>query len=567
MEIIRKDVLVIGGGCAGMQAVISAQQQGASIVHVLKRTPSHSGSSAYTVTEASGYGMGDGYRDPADSPDVHFQDIMLASRSMADPRLARILADAAPRTKNWLESIGVAFEKEGARYLVTQGCYGSKPRNYTLRRHGTKIIEALQNQELPDRVTHCYNCMITELLVEDGVCQGALGLLDDGESILFLAKSVVLCSGGAGSIFSTSLNPGDIVGDGYAMGYRSGAELMNMEFMQFGCGVAWPGFSILNSWIWSLHPTVSNCLGNNIFNGLLPEGVTEADVMDRKATHFPFSSDNISKYVEIAIQKARMEGLGGDHDGVLLDVSQILKIRQTSRELQLFSDMWKISNEWYVSRGIDVSSGPIEVSCYAHAVNGGLVIDPNAMTSIEGLYAAGEVASGPHGADRLGGNMLPTCIVFGDIAGKHSAEQALKGNYTRAIGEKTASVRAAVRRQAKNLIGGKGIPVGNMMLEIQQLMGTYMMVIRSEEHLSKLENMLYRFYDGLDDADRRDIHPFGPFELENAITTALLMVRSARWRKESRGSHFREDFPELDHHFSSTYKQSLTVNPLFKEEP
>lgn len=566
MEIISTDVLVIGGGCAGMQAVVSAQKQGASVLQVLKRNSAHTGSSSYLVTEASGYGMADGFRDATDSPQVHYQDIMLAARSMADPNLARLLVENAPSTKTWLESIGVSFEKHDGMYLVTQGCYGSKPRNYTLRGHGTKIIDALRNQERPDYVSQIKDCMITDLIIEDGICHGAIGIQGDRTKILIQAKAVVLCAGGAGGIFSTSMNPRDITGDGYAMGYRSGAELMNMEFMQFGCGVAWPGFSILNSWIWSLHPTLRNRYGENVFTGILPEGITENEVMDRKSTHFPFSSDNISKYIEIAIQKARMLKATGEHDGVMLDVSNIQRTMRKTNQLQLFEDMWNISNQWYLSRGIDVSAGPMEISCFAHAVNGGLVIDSSAKTTIEGLYAAGEVAAGPHGADRLGGNMLPTCIVFGNIAGKEAAMYAIEKANHATLAENAASISIMQKNQNAILLGGSKSKVGKRMEEIKKAMGTWMMVVRAEEHMAETEHFLYRCHEELVHHDTSGCHPFEPFELNNAITTALMMVRAARWRKESRGSHYREDFPMLDQQFAYPFRQSRSNNPLFKED-
>ena len=532
MQNITGDVLVIGGGVAGMEAVYAAVQAGARVVQVLKCRIGQSGSSTYIVTEASGYGLADGARDPDDSPAIHFQDIMKAGHGMADPRLAKILVERAPGTKPHLENLGVRFETDNTgSYLVTQGCFGSKPRNYTLHDHGTRIIRALASNTDQTRTTIVEQCMITDLIVDDGICLGALGLLETGEEVRIKTKTTILCTGGAGNLFSTTLNPHDVIGDGYALGLKAGADLMNLEFMQFGCGVCAPGFSILNSWIWSLHPNVTDSSHNDIFGGVLPPTISKEMVMDRKSTHYPFSSENISRYVEIAIQKSRIGGNEFPHGGVSLDVSEQLASAYPG-SLQLFKDMWEISNKWYLSHGIDVAKGPIGINCFAHAVNGGMKIDTKAQTSIEGLYAAGEAAAGPHGADRLGGNMLPSCVVFGSIAGKQAAQYALHGHDTRHASTWNTLAESILERRKKVLDapGPRSNPK-ECIPEIKRQMGLYMMTVRTASHLQDLQSMFFQNKESFLSHGLPNHHPFSPFESMHAIITALIDGRCGITKK------------------------------------
>ena len=177
---------------------------------------------------------------------------------------------------------------------------------------------------------------------------------------------------------------------------------------------------------WSVHPKVTDRFGSPVFPEVFPDGITLTEAMDLKSTHYPFSMESPSRNIEIWMQRAIAEGRGCAHGGVMMDAASALKNRQAGR-LQLFEDMWRLTNAWFLSRGIRPEEAPMEIACFAHAINGGLKIDPKAKTSVPGLYAAGEASAGPHGADRLGGNMLVTCTVFGKIAGQEAAAEADAG--------------------------------------------------------------------------------------------------------------------------------------------
>ena len=377
------------------------------------------------------------------------------------------------------------------------------------------------------------NVMVTELLVQKGRCTGAVALTPEGDVTVIRAGAVILAGGGAGRLFRYSLNPKEMTGDSYALGYLAGAELMNMEFMQVGMGVLAPGTSILNSWIWSLHPEVTDRSGASVFPAVFPDGVSCEAAMDAKSVHYPFSSESPSKNIELAIQRTIAEGRGLEHGGVRLDARNALRSGQR-KELQLFDDMWRLTNSWFLSRGIDAEHAPMEIACFAHAINGGLKIDKAARTTLPGLYAAGEASTGPHGADRLGGNMLVTCVVFGRIAGENAAKEALARQETEPC---------PAPRQTGPRTAGSGKPARQIMDELQSAMLRDLLVIRSEEKCIRLRNELTRLNAEAADASFDGTDAWTPYQLRNMLLTAGLMLDAAQARKESRGSHYREDYP------------------------
>lgn len=540
-KMFKCDVLVVGAGAAGMRAAVAAQQCGASVIVAVKGHIGSSGASCYTVTEASGFGVADGYRCPEDCPDIHYEDIMRAGHGMCDPEVVRTLVDNAIGSVQELEAFGVEFEKENGKYLVSQGCFGSLPRNYNLRGHGTKIVKALKNA-LSEETMVLENTMVADLLIENGRCTGAVAIEKNGDVTLISAGAVILACGGAGQLFKYSLNPGEMTGDSYALGYLAGAELANMEFMQVGMGVLAPGHSILNSWIWALHPYVTDKYGNSVFPDIFPDGVELEAAMDAKSVHYPFSSESPSKNIELSIQTAIASGKGLKHGGLQLDIRETLR-SGSKVALPLFEDMWRLTNTWFLSRGIDAENTPMEIACFAHAINGGLRIDPKGRSTVPGLYAIGEASTGAHGADRLGGNMMVTCVVYGKIAGEEAAREAC------------ASLDRKSSKPQYNVLkpNGSGRSAGEIMDEIRQHMLNDLMVIRSEEKCIHLREQLERLKNEAANASYDGLDAWSPYQMRNMFITAYMMLEAAQARKESRGSHYREDYPEESDSFNRPF--------------
>jgi L-aspartate oxidase len=538
----EQTVLIIGGGGAACRAAIEAADAGARVIMLLKGKLGASGATAYKVAEMAGFNVADGQVDPDDTPEEHYKDIMTAAHGMADPKLARLVAEEAPLALKTLEDWGVRFERDGDNYLEFLSCFASRPRTHVIKGHGEPIIQALIPQLKKRNITVYEECLVTNLFIQDGECIGA-GFIDQGgEYKAIAAGAVILATGGAGQLFARNLNPPDICGDGYTLGYEAGAELINMEFMQAGIGIIHPVVNILNGWVWSAHPLLTNKYGEQFLSNYLPEGIKAEEVMDTHSHHFPFSSSDISRYIEVAIQTEIAEGRGTDQGGVNLDFTRLnddyLKALPPD---SAFCKMWNITREYLLSRGVDVLREPVQIACFGHAINGGLRINEQGQTSVPGLYAAGEVAGGPHGADRLGGNMMVTCQVFGARAGRSAAMVAL--------GKKTAEIPASLIGREKARLQeriGRSVDVSGLKKRLQTSAQNRLLVRRSEAGLEQFMNTIAEVRDEIFSAPTAPYLSRDVWELLSLLCAGEIMACAALARRESRGSHFRTDFPERD---------------------
>jgi succinate dehydrogenase/fumarate reductase flavoprotein subunit len=556
---IDSDVLVIGGGGAAARAALEAHKEGARVAMVVKGTFGESGASVYQVTEMGAYNVADGVVDPKDSPDRHYEDIVRAAMGMCDRRLARVLVDDAIKTIPDLEALGVWFEREKDRYLAYKACFSTHPRSHVIKGHGKPIVNALKG-EIEKRDIAVYdNMLVTDLLVADGRCVGAVGLDRGGELAMFRARAVILGAGGAGQLFKKNLNPSDITGDGYAIAFRAGADLINMEFMQAGVGVVSPILSLLNAWMWHFQPDLYNRDGAPFLSKYLPGGITPAVAMDTRAGHYPFSTIDESKYVDIAIHKEILEGRGTENLGIYLDLRGMDEANlPDTPEGQDTRRMWRLTNEYLRERNVDLREKPIEVACYGHAINGGVVIDESAQSTLPGLYAAGEVAGGPHGANRLGGNMLVTCQVFGARAGKFAAMDSK----SRAMPEISEQVLRRAYEKVNRLRSGAGSrEVKTLRNALQETMWRNALVVRSGRSLGKamadIDAIQAELMASAKPEDRQNLWEI--YELENLLQVGRIICTAANLREESRGSHYREDFPSIE---EKTWSSSIVLHQI-----
>lgn len=522
-RIIESDVLVVGGGGAAARAAVEAHHAGAKVVLAVKGRfgavgTRGSGATAGAISELGGMrpiGMPDG--PPSSGRQVAFDDIVQAGLGVADRQLVEILTDETWDAMTDLREWGATFGGLG------------------IKSHGLPIMTALEHRIRQSDIIIQQETMIVSLLVEDGTCQGAVGISENGGTCVFKAAATILGTGGNGQLFARNLHPSCVTGDGYAMGYEAGAELMNMEFNQIFQGTVFPTINMLTTgWMWQHYPSITNANGEEFIHNYLPAGTTVQECMDQRALHFPFSTrDTLSKYIDIAIIKEILAGRGNEHNAVYIDL--------TDPNMNIPS----ASREFYEYRGIDMTKEPVEVSIFLHCSNGGLVIDENAQTKTPGLFAAGEVAAGPHGADRLGGNMLAASQVFGKIAGRHAAQWA-KQTGRPSVDEKL--IRELEQRIHQLEESGGDRPPSDLIAMLQKLAWENMLLTRSKDNLGKV-------LDGVEQI-RTEMMPrlcvsnssqlVEALELQNRLQVAEIMARPALLREESRGGHYREDFPQRD---------------------
>lgn len=541
MKILKTDVLVIGAGGAGARAAIAACDAGAQVLMAYKGTIGRSGATTYSACEMAAFNVPDGAGDRSDSPECFAQDILDAGLGAAKPELVQILAERAQDAFADLENWGLSFQREGDNYLVMKGCFSTKPRGHIIKGHGEPLMRVLGKQINARKAIRLLpETTATTLLVDNGVCAGAVLINSDGSLTAVFSHAVILATGGASQVFRQNLNPPDVCGDGYRLAHEAGVKLINMEFMQAGIGFSRPMESLFNTYLWAGLPQLRNGRGKFFLKNHLPEGLTEESVILEHCKHFPFSCRDNSRYVEIGIQREIEQGGGTPNGGIMVDFSHFTPayIRSLNTEYNI-QEMFPMALEHFASRGIDLLHDPIEISCYAQAINGGIDIDCNAMSSLPGLFAAGETAGGPHGADRLGGNMFVTCQVFGKLAGESAARYASAchtwaGNITqaRSQSEKTLTLMA------------KPIDAAAYIKALQNTAQMHMLVRRNASGMRKMLQCLEEIDRELADAPSGGQWNQENLRLMSLSVSAKLMTEAALSRTKSLGSHCREDEPE-----------------------
>lgn len=542
-DVITTDVLVIGGGGAGAKAALEAYKAGANVVLALKGKLGESGATCHRVSNSSGLQAATGENDSDDSPEQHYQDIVNAALGVCKPSLARLVAENAPRIVCELESMGIKFAEKDGRKLVFKGCHSSRSRAHSILGHGHSIVLALKKCIEASNIKLLEQTFIIDLIIDEQGCHGAVGLTQNGEFTAVIAQKTILASGGAGGLFKYNFNPVDITGDGYAMGFRAGASLANLEFVQIGFGIVNPAVAMLSTHVWWHRPKMYNAYGKEFLNRYLPEGVSQDACMRMKINHFPFSSRDYSKYLEISVMEEVKDGRGTERKGIYLDFTHT-QDNLPSDITEADERRWELTKELLKGKGIDISARPVEVSLFCHAFNGGLVIDEHGETNVPNLYAIGETAAGPHGADRLGGNMMVTGQIFGEISGKHAAAEVRN----RVNPPRESTVRGAFSRALVYEASNMGvINISNLRERLQRVVWDALL-IRNEESLTAIVKEIKFIQDELLPraavSDVKELQQY--LELDNLLTVGYLFVKAALVRKESRGSHYRPDYPLED---------------------
>ena len=554
------DVLVIGAGGAGLRAAIAAKDAGADVGLVCKSLLGK----AHTVMAEGGVAAALGNVAEADSWKVHFRDTMVGGKLLNNPRMAQLHAMEAPDRVRELERWGAVFDRTRDGQILQRPFGGhTYPRlAHVGDRTGLEMIRTLQDRAVAMGIDVFMECTISRLVTGRAGVTGAVGYWrTTGRPVAFPAKAVVVATGGTGRAYEITSNSWECGGDGHALAYEAGAELIDMEFVQFHpTGMVWPpgvrGLLVTEA-VRGEGGILRNASGERFMWRYLPEDRrAEYAADDKEATDWVTAlaqgretrarrppelstRDNVSRAIFTEVR----EGRGSPHGGVFLDISY-LPADHVRRKLPSMYEQFKELAD------VDITTGPMEVGPTTHYMMGGVrVVAETGATTVPGLYAAGEVAGGMHGANRLGGNSLSDLLVFGARTGAAAAAHAAEQEgppYMNPfeVGRAVAELDAPFERPEGEDPYAVQRDLQTMM---QRLVGIFRTEADLDEALVHLAELRTRWAGIRVDGGRA----YNPgwnlvFELRNMLIVSEAIARSARGRKESRGAHSRLDYPGLD---------------------
>jgi len=530
-EVYFTDVLIVGGGGAGTRAAIEARKYNVETLVVVKGLFGRSGC---TVMAEGGYNAAFGFVDTEDSEDIHFEDTVQGGRFLNNQELVEVLVKDAKKRVVDLECYGAAFDRIDGDKLA-QRYFGGQSYRRTVHKgdkSGHEMMFALMEEAQRGGTEILEEVAVTRLLTSQGRVTGAIGLdLVEGKVLLFKAKAVVMATGGAGRLYSITTNPFQKTGEGYSLALDAGAELMDMDMVQFHpTGMVHP-------------PSARGLLvteavrgeGGRLYNGEGERFMLNYDQRGELATR-----DVVTR----AIFKEIQEGRGSEHGGVYLDVSHL---PSSSIEEKLGTML-----KQFLDVGVDMREEPVEVSPTAHHFMGGIKIDSRARSSIPNLFSCGEVSGGVHGANRLGGNSLAETQVFGAIAGEEAAREALNSGRGKvdegAVEEEVDRILGFFREESY-----ENSPY-RLKQELQSLMWEKVGISRTKSKLEEAFKGIERIEEsslsmGVSGSRNYNLELLNALELEGMLNLARVVTRCALLREESRGAHYREDFPQEDPRF------------------
>jgi succinate dehydrogenase flavoprotein subunit len=559
------DVLVIGAGGAGLRAAIAAAAEGVSVGLVCKSLLGK----AHTVMAEGGIAASLANVDDRDSWKVHFADTMRGGQYVNNWRMAELHAKEAPERVRELEAWGALFDRTNDGRILQRNFGGHKyPRlAHVGDRTGLEMIRTLQDHGIHRGIDVYMECTVLKLLRDGERVVGAFGYdRERGRFRVFRAKAVVLATGGIGRAYKITSNSWEYTGDGQTLAYEAGADLMDMEFVQFHpTGMVWPPSVrglLVTEGVRGEGGVLRNKDGRRFMFDDIPDlyKTQTADNEeegwrytqgDRNARRPPelLTRDHVARCI---IREVR-EGRGSPHGGVYLDISWI-KAKLPNAESHIKKKLPSMHHQFKELAGIDITKDPMEIGPTTHYIMGGIRVDADTqMSTLPGLFAAGECAAGLHGANRLGGNSLSDLLVFGKRAGEYGAKFAREhGAGTIDDAEIDAAARAALAPFDRE---GREGPY-KVQQDLQEMMQDSVGIVRNEADMRRaLEaiGMLRRRAAEVGVAGNREYNPgwHTAMDLANLLTCSEAVTRSALERKESRVGHFREDHPNKDPAYGS----------------
>jgi succinate dehydrogenase / fumarate reductase flavoprotein subunit len=554
------DVLVIGAGGAGLRAAIEAAASGASVGLVSKSLLGK----AHTVMAEGGVAAALANVDDRDSWRVHFADTMRGGQYLNNPRMAELHAKEAPDRVRELEAWGAMFDRTSDGRILQRNFGGHKyPRlAHVGDRTGLEMIRTLQDHGIHQGISVYMECTVFTLLKDGDRVVGAFAYdRERGRFKVFHCKAVVLATGGIGRAFSITSNSWEYTGDGHSLAYEAGATLMDMEFVQFHpTGMVWPPSVrgiLVTEGVRGEGGVLRNKEGRRFMFEDIPanyksqtadneeEGwrYTQGDKNARRPPEL-LTRDHVAR----CIMREVREGRGSPHGGVFLDIAWI-KERLPKADEHIRKKLPSMYHQFKQLADIDITKVPMEVGPTTHYMMGGVRVNADTqMSDVPGLFAAGECGAGLHGANRLGGNSLSDLLVFGQRAGKFAAQFAKEQSAGQVD---QAQVELASRQALEPFERSTTENPYSIQHELQKMMQDLVGIVRLEGEMVRALDGLHALWDRAAKVSVQGNREYNPgwhtaLDLRNLLIVSEAITRAAVERKESRGAHFRDDFPNKD---------------------
>ena len=555
------DVLVIGAGGAGLRAAVESAAAGVTVGLVCKSLLGK----AHTVMAEGGVAASLANVDDRDDWKVHFADTMRGGQYLNNWRMAELHAREAPARVRELEAWGALFDRTPDGRILQRNFGGHKyPRlAHVGDRTGLEMIRTLQDHAVHQGIDVHMEVTVVALLRDGERVCGAFGYdRERGRFRLFRARAVVLATGGIGRAYKITSNSWEYTGDGHALAYQAGAALQDMEFVQFHpTGMVWPPSVrgiLVTEGVRGEGGVLKNRDGRRFMFDDIPDNYrsqtadtpeegwryTQGDKAARRPPEL-LTRDHVARCI---VREVR-EGRGSPHGGVYLDIAWIKEKLPNAPDV-IRKKLPSMYHQFKQLADIDITSTPMEVGPTTHYVMGGIRVDGDTqMSTVPGLFAAGECAAGLHGANRLGGNSLSDLLVFGQRAGAHAARFARENPTVRvAETEVEANARRALAPFDRGTTAEKPFQIQH---ELQELMQRLVGIVRVEAEMREALDALATLQERSARAGIGGGREYNPgwhtvLDLPNLLTISEAITRSALERRESRGGHFRDDYPAKD---------------------
>jgi succinate dehydrogenase / fumarate reductase flavoprotein subunit len=563
-EIHEYDVLVIGAGGAGLRAAIEASAQGVKVGLICKSLLGK----AHTVMAEGGMAAAMGNVDDRDNWKVHFADTMRGGQYVNNWRMAELHAKEAPARVHELEAWGAVFDRTKDGKILQRNFGGHRyPRlAHVGDRTGLELIRTLQDHGIHQGITVHMEYTVVSLLKDGDRVVGAFGYdRERGRFRTFQAKAVVICTGGLGRAYHVTSNSWEGTGDGVSLAYHAGAELLDMEFIQFHpTGMIWPpsvmGILVTES-VRGEGGVLRNKDGHRFMFDDIPDNYksqTSTDPEegwrytqhDKNARRPPelLTRDHVARCINREVKAGR----GSPHGGVFLDISWIKEKLPNAAE-HIKKKLPSMYHQFMQLANLDITKEPMEVGPTTHYAMGGIRVNGETqMSNVPGLFAAGECAAGLHGANRLGGNSLSDLLVFGKRAGEYAAKFAQEhGPGALNHDEIEADCRVALEPFDRAASGNHAEGPYHVQQELQAMMQQLVGIVRREDEMHRALHGIHTLKELAKRVAVYGHREYNPgwhtaIDLKHLLTVSEAITLAAIERKESRGGHFREDFPNKD---------------------